>query len=201
MVGRRTGAAAWKDEGCKCARGWRLPARRATEARAADSAAVWKRAVRMDSRFSGATEARAEDRSRCMKRIWRAGRMESCFSGDGGYPETSAAGLSHGKRGRYFRGRAGCFPAGICFFAVGFIEVAGDGGPSRGCARDGRAQTVRTHRKTRGVSVPADGGFPQGGQRRCGRGQARTHRKGRRVGWRHAPRVCAGRSGADSADA
>lgn len=69
-------------------------------------------------------------------------------------------------------GKGEIFPRGYVF-AAGFIGVAGDGGTSRERARDGRAQTVRPHRKSRGVSAPADGGVQQGGRRRCERGQGK----------------------------
>ena len=109
-----------KGFGARCAwraafRGRRIPRNKRRGALAWEKGEIFPRGAGR----SGADSADA------WKRIWRAVRMESRFSGDGGYPETSAAGFSHGKRGRYFRRCAGCFPAGICFFAVGFIGVRG----------------------------------------------------------------------------
>lgn len=72
-----------------------------------------------------------------MKRIWRAVRMESCFSGGGGHPETSAAGFSRvGNREGRFRG-----------------------------ARDGRARAEATVWKDEGCKCARGWRLPQGRQK------------------------------------
>ena len=64
------------------------------------------------------------DRGGRMKRIWRAGRMESCFSGGGGHPEKAPRGSCMGKGGDISAGARDVFPQGYVF-AVDFIGARG----------------------------------------------------------------------------